>query len=71
MDVIAELVAALGAWKRSLQGEAVPDRNRHDWIHFPPTLPRALLLPATTAKRSPFVCGSVTRMGSRWCLRGA
>jgi FAD/FMN-containing dehydrogenase len=47
MDVIAELVATLGP-SRVLQGDAVPDRNRHDWIHFPPTLPRAVLLPEST-----------------------
>jgi FAD/FMN-containing dehydrogenase len=47
VDVIAELVAAIGP-QRVVQGEAVPDRNRHDWIHFPPTLPRALLLPEST-----------------------
>ncbi len=51
MDVIAELVAALGP-PNVLQADAVPDRNRHDWIHFPPTLPRAVVLPNSTEQVS-------------------
>lgn len=51
VDVIAELIAGLGA-DAVVQGDGVPDRNRYDWIHFPPTLPRALVLPRTTAQVS-------------------
>lgn len=46
-DIVAELVAALGTDIVSA-GDAVPERNRHDWSGLPPVRPLALVRPRTT-----------------------
>jgi FAD/FMN-containing dehydrogenase len=50
-DVVAALVAGLGPGSVR-QGEAIGQRHRQDWSLQPPTLPKALLLPAGVAQVS-------------------
>ena len=46
-DVVQALLPALGPAKVKT-GDAIAQRHRQDWSQQPPTLPRALILPATT-----------------------